>query len=514
VYQANLEPHVGSYNNWNTSFVQTYTDAKRDSDLLLVTGDLIDYGRGHWGPAERKRLGDDVFYHVDRNWFLFQYLLSSGNSYEKPVYTILGNHDWRLNPYPPFAVAGAPGAGALFHSTIGQSSKDKKADIERAHGPGHEPDVSYDRAANHKYRPEAKNPRAIAHWFRKAFGGEKTMDIPGLPTETTVESVAWYLMSINPFLDYSFTLPTGHCILMLDWAEDESVFLGDIFQGKRYGSLDKRSGDEGPKAKNCLTDLQVALTTRFTSMPGKAKIIAIHAPPIGPWDNWYDAALREGWQPFDIGGRGYPFYKRATADGKTMKGHPLFAIAPAKGVVPDAVHGMDASYNSFERNRAWFIKRVADPRCGVRLVLAGHIHRQGLFVVYKAPASFGPAIAGELLIKLVGQTETRGVRYPNGAQVRVPGPSGTPVLAPGPLYVNSTSVGPRGHAYPGKGLGGYVHPGYTHVELVNDGTIQKVIARWMQPASPIPRMAPITSGAQAPPPRVAAGVALKSASVR
>ena len=79
---------------------------------------------------------------------------------------------------------------------------------------------------------------------------------------------------------------------MLDWAEDESVLLGDIFQGKRYGALDKRSGDEGPKAKNCLSELQVAMVKEFTELPGRSKAIAIHAPPIGPWDNWYDHELR------------------------------------------------------------------------------------------------------------------------------------------------------------------------------------------------------------------------------
>ena len=44
-----------SYNNWNRSFVRVYDDAKRDSDVVLLTGDLIDYGRGHWGVQARDR---------------------------------------------------------------------------------------------------------------------------------------------------------------------------------------------------------------------------------------------------------------------------------------------------------------------------------------------------------------------------------------------------------------------------------------------------------------------------
>ena len=86
--------------------------------MVLLTGDLIDYGRGQsaWRSAGRIRnaLGRNDAYHDDRNWFLFYYLLASGENYTKPAYTILGNHDWRLNPYPPFA-PGAPEPKSLFH---------------------------------------------------------------------------------------------------------------------------------------------------------------------------------------------------------------------------------------------------------------------------------------------------------------------------------------------------------------------------------------------------------------
>src|SRR5262249_46286081 len=36
-----------------------------------------------------------------------------------------------------------------------------------------------------------------------------------------------YLLLINPFLDYSVKLASGHQILMLDWAEDEELFNFD-----------------------------------------------------------------------------------------------------------------------------------------------------------------------------------------------------------------------------------------------------------------------------------------------
>jgi predicted MPP superfamily phosphohydrolase len=501
VYEENLKLSGGavaynSYQNWNKSFVRTYQDAKRDSDVLFLTGDLIDYGRGHWGVEKRQELGQDNLYQPDRNWFLFYHLLASGDAYQRPAYTILGNHDWRLNPYPPFATAGAPKPPTMFPDAVGFAPGEQKSALEKAHGPGYQRAISYNDAVETKYRIALSNWRQLG-WqvLLKVFGGDKTLDAPGLPTETTVESVAWYLMSINPFLDYRFTLPAGHGVLMLDWAENENLFFGSIFQGKRFGSLDRSSGDEGPTARDCLSDLQVALVKQFTEAPGVAKIIGIHAPPIGPWHDWDDAELARGWKSLNLGGRGYPHYSFKAADGRTIKGHPLFAIRPAKGVIPDAVHGMDASYNSFERHRPWFIKRVGDPRSGVRLVLSGHIHRRSLFVAYPATEATGPAVAGEMLIRSVLEKDARGVRAPTGAHLKVRTNTGELGFAPGPLYVNATSVGPRGHFIPAPRVHHYLDPGYTHIELANDGTILQVMSRWVR--------GPQTT---APPPRAIAAV--------
>ena len=81
VYEHNLQPaQVGSnYNNWNRSVRGVYDAAKDKSDVLLLTGDLIDYGRGFWGLKESRRLGEDSFYVVDRNWSLFYHLIASGD---------------------------------------------------------------------------------------------------------------------------------------------------------------------------------------------------------------------------------------------------------------------------------------------------------------------------------------------------------------------------------------------------------------------------------------------------
>jgi subtilisin family serine protease/peptidoglycan hydrolase-like protein with peptidoglycan-binding domain/3',5'-cyclic AMP phosphodiesterase CpdA len=497
VYEENLNQSRGTYvtydnknvtfNNWNKSFVRVYNAAKPDSDVILLTGDLIDYGRGHWGVTKRQQLGDDALYQEDRNWFLFYYLLAGGNSYTRPVYTILGNHDWRLNPYTPFAIAGAPSAEALVHDKRSFKSRELEPFLIQAHGPGWRRIISYVQEIESKADLFKKKYvwSSIGQFLSKVFGGEQTADIPKYPTETTIESVAWYLLTINPFLDYSFSHPHGQKILMLDWAEDENVMFPEITHGRRHGInaawlFGGEPGGEGPKARNCLTDLQRKLVEQFIQQPGPAKIIGIHAPPIGPWDDWSDEELRSGRKTYaeDETPRGSLGFATRTGNHiEKWNGHPFFAIRPEQVVSSDPVWGMDANWNSFERHRPWFIKTLADPRVGVRLVLSGHIHRDGLFATYIAGKERGSALAGERLIQFLSEAAVSGVRAPAAAKIPVERTGNTVRYPTGALYVNTTCGGPRGHWYYAKKKHVWVEPGYAHIELTNDGTIQQVAFR-------------------------------------
>ena len=146
-----------SYNNWNRSFVRVYDDAKRDSDVVLLTGDLIDYGRGHWGVQARDRLGDDRYYHADRNWFLFYYLLASRDAYKQPSYTILGNHDWRFNPYPPLIKGALPTPDTLINNYEQFTQEEQRDILRKAHGPGYDRQFSYDLKARFLQKVESKD---------------------------------------------------------------------------------------------------------------------------------------------------------------------------------------------------------------------------------------------------------------------------------------------------------------------------------------------------------------------
>jgi hypothetical protein len=296
-----------------------------------------------------------------------------------------------------------------------------------------------------------------------------SMNIPHAPTETRVESIAWYLLLINPFLDYDFHLPGGYDVLMLDWAEYEDVLFPIIVDGKEWYYLPtqaKAAAAAGPKAKAGLTDNQKRLVEEFLKKDSAAKVLCVHAPPIGPYPAWTDDWLSTGRIEQPAGERlpGFRHYKTIYPDGtsRTWDGHPFYAVRPK-----DGAFGQEADYGSLQRNRDWLIKELRNDDAHVRLVLSGHIHRSGLFVVYEPSGDQQQSVvAGQMMMKMVYPQQAVGASPPAVAN--------QPGADHGPLYVNSTSAGPRGHRYASPGQEQYVDSGYSVIVLSSDGTIRKV----------------------------------------
>jgi V8-like Glu-specific endopeptidase len=484
--QAQLNT-LALFNNWNKSVVALYNDAKKDANAILLTGDLIDYGRGHWGQDAGPHLQDNDLYTADRNWFLFSYLLSSGAAYTKPVYTILGNHDWRINPYPPFAV-GAPSSKNFFYKerpwqpTVEKEKKLREWEGERAnealraaHGDGHKRKFSYAAKAENALELLLENTRDAVKALLGMMAQRQTMNVKDTPAETTVKSVEWYLLSINPFLDYAFTLPNQHRVLMLDWAEKEDVLFPIFSRGRKYFYLVWQAGeaaDPGPKARSCLTPLQQDLVSGFLKPPGRSKIIGMHAPPIGPYPDWTDKDMLEGRTKYGkekVGKvRGLTDFVTKKPDGTTEQwyGHPLFATRPRSGI-----EGVTADYGSFENQRDWFIEKVGDGKSNVRVILSGHIHRYGAYVVHLVGNEMGPTLAGERLVYRV--------KTPDASNAAYPAVSRTPQGKCGPLYVNTTSAGPNGNRHPVADVDAKWYPGSARVHLAENGTIELVQFRML-----------------------------------
>jgi hypothetical protein len=142
----------------------------------------------------------------------------------------------------------------------------------------------------------------------------------------------------------------------------------------------------------------------------------------------------------------------------------LFAIKPK-----NAPFGVAADYGSFLKKRDVFIDTVAKPANGVRVVLAGHIHRNGLHVVHSPKA-------GTWLMRGVVPQAVQGVTPPGVAIT--PHPRSQPMKPwPGPLYVNTTSAGPRGNLFLKTKEPDTICPGYSVVKLSNAGKIEGVTAK-------------------------------------
>src|SRR5262249_17674607 len=187
----------------------------------------------------------------------------------------------------------------------------------------------------------------------------------------------------------------------------------------------------------------------------------IHVPPIGPRPNWFRSDLLEGKKTF----RGDEDRRYPTPDfqARQINEHPFLAVRPAP-----APFGFAADYGSFvgkdsrgTDTREWFIKRIAAAGAGIRAVLSGHIHRQGLFVVFPGK------------ISLSGWSERFGT-IPVLRVRRMPEEHAGKAVVSGPLYVNTTSTGPRGYQYHGVKQISSEDPGFSVVELSNDGTIGRV----------------------------------------
>lgn len=445
---------VAGFNNWNKTSRALYQRARGNCDLLLLTGDLIEYGRGF---SEHKR-GEDGLpdmssndcYWRDRPWFLFFSELAGGANYQKPAYTILGNHDWRFHPYKPLA-SGAPGPKSF--------NLENQDALKVAHGPGHGGSYSlYDGGLNY-----------VGAFFKvfwhKWFVREAELEINGTPLVTITASVAWYLLLINPFFDYSAPLPGGYDLLMLDWAENEKVDYNTFRSGvDRGGTIAMPNSDGEPAPKDSLTADQVEVVQHFLDSTSRARIFGIHAPVVGPHVAWTDEYLAQGkvvtplgkstkiepdGRTFDIPDAKPPHARIVqldeTRDGKktshTYLEHPALA-AKHKDYAP---WNWVADAGTPLHHREWLIEALR--KAAVPLVLSGHTHRRVLLVVDKQPN---------------GAFITRGIRDDQIAD------------APYPLYVSTTSCGPRGRIRAEREKTIPLPSAYVEVELASNGKVLKL----------------------------------------
>ena len=215
-----------------------------------------------------------------------------------------------------------------------------------------------------------------------------------------------------------------------------------------------------PRPRYSPTPLQRQMLAEFVSGPSRSKIVGVHAPPISPYSDWHTSDLVASRKTYS---------NPDTARGP-KGGHPLFAVTPSTHVMTPS--GMVADRGSLgdAKGRDWFIRRVSDPKYFVRLVLSGHVHRNGIYVV-KRPTT---------PIEIVHPKDpSRRIRVENALLMGTPSQKHQ-----GPLYITTTSAGPRG-SFEKRPLtqeerkhgGTTTDPGFTRLAIGTDGTVKDIMFR-------------------------------------
>ena len=290
----------GKYNNYNTRFEDVLKDIegkhKGQVDIVVMTGDLIDYNRGHrvdYVDTENLHTGmcDSVRdYFFNRNWILFYELLIK-NYTTKPVFTLLGNHEYLLNPYSEIIEVNVPWyvkfvmwlwnkgtTQAMFAGDLNLTEKELEKLAERVNA-HEEIKLTKTEAMNLiKYREE-HNIEELENLLKSVKNAPAKFSDPAKGTWFVCEeSVLWYFLVINPFKDYSFS-HKELAFLMVDWNIDQ----------------DKGTVLLLPSPTKCLSGERMQMVENFIRKAASAKyrIFCCHAPVIDPWPELGEFYMRK-----------------------------------------------------------------------------------------------------------------------------------------------------------------------------------------------------------------------------
>ena len=284
-------------------------------DIIIHTGDITDYNRGYENSRGENDFSRD--YYFNRNWLLFYELLL--NNYEKPVFTILGNHDYRMNPYAPHPVLVSRRIRELFNMA---------------------PTVNLTRKEMNTLH---EDPHAL-HVLENHL-------------ITAPQSVQWYSLIINPLFDYQVSYG-NMMFMMLDW--------------RRWEDHERRT----PWAGRVLSKTQWEMLTHWHKTVvkrrkrGKGRIISVvcmHPSVFNPFPEMGDRKLstEPGTDIF------YDSMLIDTYDEEKDLVDGTFRLRRNEFIrlcLGNSTYGMDQDFTQAP-------ERIID------LILTGHAHRQALFQV-------------------------------------------------------------------------------------------------------------------------------------
>lgn len=307
----------GEFSNYVKQFVHILKEINADEaiDIIIHTGDIVDYNRGYSSSREENDLSQD--YYFNKNWLLFYELLLG--HYEKPFFSVLGNHDYRLNPYPPNPILLAKELWELFNMapTVNLTRKEMSTIHEDPHA------VLSNLIKNHLI--------------------------------TSPQSPQWYSLVINPVLDYQ-VFYGKMAFLMLDWNRREDHERGTPWAARvisfRQWDLIRRWHRrvlENRKKEKVISVVAMHPSV-FNPFPELGDESLYKAPKT---NIFYRSILLDSYSP-----------QEDLVDGTFRLRRTLFI----RLCLGNTEYGKNKDYRIF-------------PEKGVDVVLAGHAHRSGLFQV-------------------------------------------------------------------------------------------------------------------------------------
>ena len=380
------------FNNPNRNFEEALKKANENSevDIIIITGDLIDYNLGYHGDVENKENYFDhgiESYYYNYNWPLFYEILLK--NYKKPVFTILGNHDYRLAPYGVVTKGEMPIGGQNYADDLG--IKVKKKDNRND-------ELNCLKTAMGFIYPK----KMIKHVGFCAFGCTPKLEEPHFgiidDLKTDYKHVEWYNLVINPALDYKFSYKNMH-FLFFDWRENEE-YLG-IKEKEFQEEISKYLPGREVQSLLAFLPLLHGRVDRYYQLLASAPLFYSLLPLIfsalssleifgSPWAE--DVLTKD---QKDMLGKTIEAMKSSTDKGKKIliiSMHPTVFCEPhtkyTGGIIVDDESRDDdepehLALGNFEKDRLWFIQRLYEfsKSGGISIVLSGHAHKNRVYTI-------------------------------------------------------------------------------------------------------------------------------------
>ena len=380
------------FNNPNRNFEEALKKANENSevDIIIISGDLIDYNLGYCGDVKDKEKyfnhGIESYYY-NYNWPLFYEILLK--NYEKPVFTILGNHDYRLAPYGVVTEGEMPIGGQNYADDLG--IKVKKKDNRND-------ELNCLKTATGFIYPK----KMIKHVGFCAFGCTPKLEEPHFgiidDLKTDYKHVEWYNLVINPALDYKFSYKNMH-FLFFDWRENEE-YLG-IKEKEFQEEISKYLPGREVQSLLAFLPLLPERVHRYYQLLALAPLFYSRLPLIFSalssleifGSPWAEDVLTQDQK--DMLGKTIEAMKSSTDKGKKIliiSMHPTVFCEPhtkyTGGIIVDDESRDDdepehLALGNFEKDRLWFIQRLYEfsKSGGISIVLSGHVHKNRVYTI-------------------------------------------------------------------------------------------------------------------------------------